>query len=194
MNYVRLPWKFLKLGPWTKDTYLYKFVMYCNWLEIATSLFISLCIWRDLPQQKIHMELCGEGDPPLYFYVPMFPWKYFWWNGSGKFKNTWRKEKEEIFFQVCEDSHTRVFSTSRECPQATALVQSSLRRTHLYGNLPYNKMSQICSTLMCFLVYPMQHRSIDMGRYFILPNAHGKGKFLTPFHWFPCWFVNINLQ
>jgi hypothetical protein len=64
----------------------------------------------------------------------------------------------------------------------------------LYGNLRNNKMSQICSTLMCFLVLPMHQRFIDMGRYFILPNAHGNGNFLMPFHWFPYWFVNINLQ
>jgi hypothetical protein len=75
-------------------------------------LFISLRTLRGLPQQKIPRELCGGGR---YFYVPMFPWKDFWWDGSRKLKDTrrkgtkirkfrktrpkeWRKEKEEIFF------------------------------------------------------------------------------------------------
>ncbi len=95
MNYVWFPWIFLKLGLWTKDTYLYKFVMYCNWFEIATSLFITLCILRDLPQQKIPMELCSGGDPVIFLCSHE---NIFCWNGSGKFKKTWRKEKEEIVF------------------------------------------------------------------------------------------------
>jgi hypothetical protein len=33
-----------------------------------------------------------------------------------------------------------VFSFGREHPQATALVRPSLRRTHLYWNLPYNQV------------------------------------------------------
>jgi hypothetical protein len=54
------------------------------------------------------------GEIPLYFYVPMFPWKDFLMprimktkkhkkerDRSGKFRKTsrkeWRKEKEEIF-------------------------------------------------------------------------------------------------
>jgi hypothetical protein len=75
---------------------------------IKTSLFISLCTLRDLPQQKISRELCSGGDPPIFLgsYVPME--RFF--DGrimktrkhkSGKFKKTsrkeWRKEKEEIF-------------------------------------------------------------------------------------------------
>jgi hypothetical protein len=60
---------------------------------------------------------------------------------SGKFKKTrkeWRKEKEEIFI-VCGGSYTHVFFIVQEQPQATTIVQPSLRRTHLYGNLPYKK-------------------------------------------------------
>jgi hypothetical protein len=34
-----------------------------------TSVFISLCILRDLPQQKIPRELCGGGRSP---YISMF--------------------------------------------------------------------------------------------------------------------------
>jgi hypothetical protein len=48
------------------------------WLHIyvcvKTSLFISLCILRDLLQQDIPMELCGGGrDPPVFLrsHVPM---------------------------------------------------------------------------------------------------------------------------
>jgi hypothetical protein len=35
--------------------------------------FISLCILRDLPQQKIPRELSGGGDPPIFLcsHVPM---------------------------------------------------------------------------------------------------------------------------
>jgi hypothetical protein len=79
---------------------------------VRTSLFISLCILRDLEQQKIPRELCGGGDPPIFL---CSHGKIFGWDGSGKFKNTrrrkgtdqeiskkprrkeWRKEKEEIF-------------------------------------------------------------------------------------------------
>jgi len=42
--------------------------------NIKTSLFISLCILRDLlPQQKIPRELCGGGDPAIFLcsHVPM---------------------------------------------------------------------------------------------------------------------------
>jgi hypothetical protein len=83
---------------------------------------------RDLEQQKTPRELCGGGDPlPLYFYIPMFPWKDFLmgWirkiqkhkeertdqknsktqGGKGQIRKfqknqegkNWRKEKEEIF-------------------------------------------------------------------------------------------------
>jgi hypothetical protein len=41
---------------------------------LKNSHFISLCILRDLPQQKIPNELCGGEDPAIFF---MFPWKYF---------------------------------------------------------------------------------------------------------------------
>jgi hypothetical protein len=40
---------------------------------IKTSLFISLRILRDPPQQKIPWELCGGGDPAIFLcsHVPM---------------------------------------------------------------------------------------------------------------------------
>jgi hypothetical protein len=37
-----------------------------NWGHVKTSLFISLCILRDLPQQKIPRELCGGGDSTIF--------------------------------------------------------------------------------------------------------------------------------
>jgi hypothetical protein len=56
-----------------------------------------------------------------------------------------QKHKEEIMeerkrrnFDICGDSHTRVFSIGWEWPQATVLVCPSLRRTHSYGNLAYS--------------------------------------------------------
>jgi hypothetical protein len=79
-----------------------------------TSLLISLCILRDLPQQKIPLELCGGGDL-LTFLCSHVPMERFWieWirkiqkiqGGKGQIRKTqknrrkeWRKEKEEIFF------------------------------------------------------------------------------------------------
>ncbi len=43
----------------------------CN--NIKTSLFISLCILRDLPPRKIPRELCGRGDLTIICrsHVPM---------------------------------------------------------------------------------------------------------------------------
>jgi len=41
--------------------------------QLKTSLFISLCILRDFPKQKIPRELCGGGDPANFLrsHVPM---------------------------------------------------------------------------------------------------------------------------
>jgi hypothetical protein len=46
---------------------------------IKTSLFISLCILRDLPQQKITRELCSGGDCAIFLcsHVLMFSWNDF---------------------------------------------------------------------------------------------------------------------
>ncbi len=92
------------------------------------------------------------GEIPLYFYVPMFPWKDFLmgWikkiqkhkeerDKLGKFKKTRRKEwREKRDFYIRGGSHTRVFSIGQERPQHTALMWPSLRKTHSYGNLSYN--------------------------------------------------------
>ncbi len=113
--------------------------------NIKTSPFIiSLCILRDLPQQKIPRELCGGGRSCNISMFPCPHGKIFWWDESGKFKNTrrkeCRKEKEEIFY-THGGSHTHVFSIGREHPRATTLMQPSLRRTHSNWNLPYNLLT-----------------------------------------------------
>jgi hypothetical protein len=87
----------------------------------------------------------------------MFPWKDFLigWitkiqkhkeerDKSEKFKKQEGKnggKKKKRLLSVLEDSHTHVFSIDRQCPQATALMRPSLRRTHSYVNLPYNKIT-----------------------------------------------------
>jgi hypothetical protein len=42
-------------------------------MYVKTSLFISLCILRDVLQQKIPRELCGGGDLTIFLrsHVPM---------------------------------------------------------------------------------------------------------------------------
>ncbi len=125
-------------------------------------------------------------------YVPMLPWKDFLMGQirkiqkreergrSGEFKKTrrkeWRKEKEEIFY-VCEGSHICVFSIVREHPGSTALMRPSLRRTHSYGNLPYNKIpyqhrGQNWSAWKgdCCLLQPAQISAVVVGPSFMLVN------------------------
>ncbi len=103
------------------------------------SLFISLCMLRDLPQHAM-------GEIPSC-YIPMFLWKDFLmgWirkiqnhkeerDRSGKFKKTRRKEqrkekKRKRHFYVRGGFHNHVFSISWECPGATTLVRPFLRRT-----------------------------------------------------------------
>ncbi len=89
-------------------------MQYVVTIPLKPSLFISLCILRELPQQKIPRASCGGGDPvSLYFYIPIFLWKDFLmgWirksqnqeerDTSGKLKETrkkeWRKEKKKRF-------------------------------------------------------------------------------------------------
>ncbi len=119
---------------------------------IKTSLFISLCILRDLPQQKIPRELCSEGDPIMF---PCSHGKIFCWDGSGKFKNTRRKgadqenskkqegknggKKKKRFLCMSRFPYSCVFHRSGT-PWEYRPHATSLRRTHSYGNLPYNKI------------------------------------------------------
>jgi hypothetical protein len=99
-------------------------------------------------------------------YISTFPCslgKSFWWDKSGNFRNTrrkeWRKGKDrymEVPILVCSPwvGNTLV---------PTALMQPFLRRTHLCGNLPYNirscwpvdRIIQICFSVksQCFIMW-----------------------------------------
>ncbi len=103
---------------------------------VKTSLFISLCILRDLPQRQKCLGSYAVPDVPLFLYG-----KIFWWDRSGKFKKIgrkeWMKEKEEAFLHMWRFPYLCVLHLSG-MPQSTALVWLSLGRTHSYGNFPYN--------------------------------------------------------
>jgi len=67
-------------------------------LVLDTLVFIlalSPFILRDLPQQKIPRELWVGGDPAIFLcsHVPMK--RFFWWDRSGKLKNTRRKGRDQ---------------------------------------------------------------------------------------------------
>ncbi len=64
------------------------FWMMASLVTLKTSLFIPLCILRDLPQQKITRELCSGGDRAIFL---CSHGTICWWDRSGKFKNTRRK-------------------------------------------------------------------------------------------------------
>jgi hypothetical protein len=60
----------------TKRSHLTPKVNWCiatPHFQLKTCLFISLCILRDLPKQKIPSELCCGGDPAIFLssHVPM---------------------------------------------------------------------------------------------------------------------------
>ncbi len=91
-----------------------------------SSLFISLCILRDLRQQKIPREPCDGGDPPIFL---LSHGKIFWQDRSAKFKNTRKKgtnqensknkmermeERKRKDFYIREGSHTHVFCIGRQ--------------------------------------------------------------------------------
>jgi hypothetical protein len=97
---------------------------------VKISLFISLCILRDLPPAERSVGSYAVGKIPPDFYILMFPWKDFLMglirkiqkhkeerDRSEKFRKTrrkeWRKEKEEIVY-ISGGSHTHVFSIGRE--------------------------------------------------------------------------------
>ncbi len=89
--------------------------------SVKTSLFVSLCILRDLPQQKI-LGSYAVGEILLYFYVPMFPWKDFLMGQITKIQKNKKqrmKERKRRNFYVSGGSHTHVFSISQERPCAT---------------------------------------------------------------------------
>jgi hypothetical protein len=102
---------------------------------IKTSLFISLCIFRDLPQQKITRELCSGGDRTIFLcsHVPM---EQFFdrtdqensktQGGRGQIRKIQENKKEIMEERKRRDlcggggSHTRGFGWG--CPRATTLV------------------------------------------------------------------------
>jgi hypothetical protein len=121
-----------------------------------TSLFISLCILRDLSQQKIPRELGGVGDPAIFLcsHVPME--RFFdgtdqensktqggKGHSSRKIKKTRRKEKEEIFY-IHGGSHTHVFSICQEHPCATLYEENPLiwGPPHQPSALPENEANR----------------------------------------------------
>jgi hypothetical protein len=69
-------------------------MQYVVTIPLKPSLLISLCILRELPQQKIPRASCGRGDPvSLYFYIPMFIWKDFLMGCIRKSQNQ-KKERD----------------------------------------------------------------------------------------------------
>jgi hypothetical protein len=91
------------------------------------------------------------GEIPLYFYFPME--RFF--DGTDE-ENSKKQDgknggkKKKRFLHLWRFSYSCVLHRSAT-PRATALVQSSLWRTHSYENLPYNfKLSlvfQYCSSV-----------------------------------------------
>ncbi len=149
---------------------------------VKSSLFISLCNLRDLRHQEIPRELCGGGDPPIFL---LSHGKNFWWDRSGKFKNTRKRgtdqenskkqhgknggKKKERFLHSWRFSCSCVLHRSTT-PRATALMRPSLRRTHSYENLPYNlkivisfSILLICLTLWISVQYNQLMKRGDNG-------------------------------
>jgi hypothetical protein len=87
--------------------------------------------------------------------------------GKGQIRIIQKNKKERMEerkrrdFYVCGGSH--VFSIGREHPGSTALMRPSLRRTHSYGNLPYNKI-------------PYQHRGQNWSAW---KGVEGRSLFAT---------------
>jgi hypothetical protein len=48
------------------------------------------------------------------------------------------EERKRRDLCISGGSHTRVFAIGWGCPRATTLVGPFVRRTHSYGNVPYN--------------------------------------------------------
>ncbi len=97
----------------------------------TTPFFISMCILRDLPQQKNPRPLCCRSSPN--FICSCVPTKIFLFYEMGKKQGN----KNRVVY-IRGGSHTHVFSWGQEHTWAQALGCTSLRRTHSYKNLPYN--------------------------------------------------------
>jgi hypothetical protein len=52
-------------------------------MYVNNSLFIFMCILREIFPRKKTLGHCARGAPPI-LYVPMFPWKYFFPMKMGK--------------------------------------------------------------------------------------------------------------
>jgi hypothetical protein len=74
VNFFSEYWKSQKAHDFSTFTFQCTILVIYIYIYEKTSLLISLCIMRDLLQQKIPRDL---GKIPLYLYVPMFPWKDF---------------------------------------------------------------------------------------------------------------------
>jgi hypothetical protein len=120
---------------------------------LKPSHFISLCILRELPQQKIPRASCGGGDPRLAIFLhSRVPMERFFdgmdqenskpQGGKGqqimmKIQKKKKNKKETMeergkkrdFLWTWRFPYPCVLSISWECPGATALVRPTLRRT-----------------------------------------------------------------
>jgi hypothetical protein len=119
----------------TIDVIRHKIIHKMYFVYVKTSLLISLCILRDLPQQKVPLEECGGGDPLIFLcsHVPMERFLMGWirensktQGGKGQIRKIQKKQEEKnggkkkknfyfflIFFwfkNVYGGSHTCVFS------------------------------------------------------------------------------------
>jgi hypothetical protein len=104
-------------------------MIFCYLLSETTPFFISMCILRNLPQQKNPRTLCWGSSPNfICFQVPMEIFLFREWEEKGGDK------KESWFHYSC--ILLRFGNTLRFMSSGDPLP--SLRSTHLYGNLPYN--------------------------------------------------------
>ncbi len=92
---------------------------------------ISMCILRDLPQQKKSRPLCCRSSPN--FICSRVPMEIFLFYEMGKKQGN----KNRVVY-IRGGSRTHVFSWGQEHTWAHALGCPSLRRTHSYENLPSN--------------------------------------------------------
>jgi hypothetical protein len=70
-------------------------------------------------------------------YISMFPWKEFLMEWIRKIQKNKKERKKEIV------AYTEVPILMCSPLIRNTLMQPSLRRTHSYGNLPYNKNNSI---------------------------------------------------
>ncbi len=113
--------------------------------------FFSLFVFGGFSPSRRSMGSYAVGEIPLYFSVPMERffdetdqenWKTQ--GGKGQIRKIQKSKMERMEerkrrdFDIRGVSRTHVFCIGWEHRWATALVPPSLRRTHSYGNLPYN--------------------------------------------------------